>query len=102
MSKAKYIDGTDIRVGDVFTDGYPDDRADVRLKNRGKVLYVDNYTLVWFPLNDFTTHTDSKSNTRWRSVTWGLSIRPKKIEFSELTEEEREMYNTSHQYLFDQ
>ena len=101
MSKAKYVDGTDIRVGDVFTDGYPDDRADVRLKNRGKVLYVDNYTLVWFPLNDFTTHTDFERG-KWTSNTWCLSGDPKRVEYSELTEEEREMYNTCHQYLFDQ
>lgn len=52
----KYIDGTDVRIGDIFTDGTPD-RLDVRLKNKAKVLYVDQYTLVWFPLNDFTTHT---------------------------------------------
>lgn len=51
----KYIDGSLIKIGDVFTDG-SSGREDVRLKNRAKVLYVDKFTFVWFPLNDFTTH----------------------------------------------
>lgn len=96
----KYIDGTDMRIGDIFTDGTPD-RPDVRLKNRAKVLYVDKYTLVWFPLNDFTTHTDSERG-KWTSKTWCLSSNPKRVDPSELTQEEKEMYDTSHQYLFEQ
>lgn len=96
----KYIDGTDMRIGDIFTDGTPD-RLDVRLKNKAKVLYVDKYTLVWFPLNDFTVHTDSIGR-KWVSNTWCLSGDPKRVDPSELTQEEREMYDTSHEYLFEQ
>lgn len=89
----KYNDGSPIKTGDVFTDGIPN-REDIRLKNRAKVLYVDKFTLVWFPLNDFTTHTDS-----YRSKTWCLSAIPKKIEMDELTDEELNVYNNVDSYI---
>ncbi len=82
----KYIDGTLIKVGDVFTDG-SSGREDVRLKNRAKVLYVDKFVLVWYPLNEFT------NNNIYKSQTWAITQDPKKIEISELTEEELEFYN---------
>lgn len=93
----KYIDGSIVKVGDVFTDGTRG-REDVRLKNRAKVLYVDKYTLVWFPLNDFTTHMDYEK-WKYTSRTWGLSQDPIKVELSELTEEELELYNNTNLYL---
>ncbi len=92
----KYIDGTEIKVGDVFTDGTLDSLQDYRLKNRAKVLYVDNFVLVWFPLNDFTTHTDYYRE-KWTSRTY-LRTNPKKVEIEELTEEELKMYNTTDKY----
>ncbi len=95
----KYIDGSLVKIGDIFTDG-SSGREDVRLKNRAKVLYVDKHTLVWFPLNDFTTHTDfKKEKDKYRSKTWCLSAEPKKIEISDLTEEELKMYNNTDFYL---
>jgi hypothetical protein len=90
----KYIDGSLVEVGDIFTDGSYG-REDVRLKNRAKVLYVDKFTLVWFPLNDFTTHTDFKNTSK----TWCLSAKPKKVEISELTVEELNIYNETDHYL---
>ena len=93
----KYIDGSLIKINDVFTDG-SSGGEDVRLKNRAKVLYVDKFILVWFPLNDFTTHTDFK-NSKYRSNTWDLSSEPKKVEISELTEEELNIYNNTNDYL---
>ena len=91
----KYIDGSLIQVGDVFTDGSYG-REDVRLKNKAKVLYVDKFTLVWFPLNSFTTHSDLE---KCKSKTWCLSSSPLKVELSELSTEELEMYNNSDEYL---
>ena len=93
----KYIDGSLVKIGDVFTDG-SSDREDVRLKNKAKVLYVDKFILVWFPLNDFTAHTDHKKE-KYISKTWGLSSEPKKIEISDLTKEELNIYNTTNVYL---
>jgi hypothetical protein len=93
----KYDDGTLVKVGDIFTDG-SSGHEDVRLKNRAKVLYVDKFTLVWFPLNDFTTHTDFKMG-KFTSKTWGLSAEPKRVELSELTEDELNIYNTTNSYL---
>jgi len=93
----KYINGELVKIGDVFTDG-SSGREDVRLKNRAKVLYVDKFILVWFPLNDFTTHTDFK-NEKYRSNTWCLSAEPKKVEISELTEEELNIYKNTNSYL---
>ena len=92
----KYIDGSLIKIGDVFTDG-SSGREDVRLKNRAKVLYVDKFTLVWFPLNDFTVH--EFENYIYRSKTWCLSTEPKKVQISELTKEERNIYNNTNSYL---
>lgn len=94
----KYIDGTLIKVGDVFTDGTSDNMEQVRQKNRAKVLYVDSFNLVWFPLNDFTTHTRFEKE-KFRSKTWCLSSDPKKIEIEELTEDELEMYNSSNKFV---
>jgi hypothetical protein len=37
----RYIDGTEIKVGDIFTDGTIDHQQEYRLKNRAKVLYVN-------------------------------------------------------------
>lgn len=93
----KYINGELIKVGDVFTDGSSGSK-DVRLKNRAKVLYVDKFTLVWFPLNDFTTHTNFEKQ-KYVSKTWCLSAEPKKVELSELTEEELDVYNNTNSYL---
>ena len=93
----KYIDGSLVEINDVFTDGTYG-REDVRLKNRAKVLYVDKYTLVWFPLNDFTTHTNSQ-NAKYTSKDWCLSAEPKKLQLNELTEEELDLYNNTNTYL---
>ena len=93
----KYIDGSLVKIGDVFTDG-SSGREDVRLKNKAKVLYVDKFVLVWFPLNDFTTHTEHKKE-KYTSKTWGLSSEPKKIEMDDLTEEELNIYNSTNAYL---
>lgn len=93
----KYINGDRVKAGDVITDG-TEGRENVRLKNRAKVLYVDKYCLVWFPLNDFTTHSDYKPH-KWISKDWGLTQDPIKIELSELTPEELEKYNNSDDYL---
>ena len=93
----KYIDGELVKIGDVFTDG-SSGRKDVRLKNRAKVLYVDKFILVWFPLNDFTTHTDFEKE-KYRSTTWCLSAEPKKVDISQLTEEELNIYNNTNTYL---
>jgi len=90
----KYLNSDgNIKVGDVFTDG-SDGREDVRLKNKAKVLYVDKFTLVWFPLNEFTQHTDydkSKNTSR----TWCLSCEPIKVDLSDLTIEEMGNYNNA-------
>ena len=109
----KYIDGSLVKIGDVFTDG-SSGREDVRLKNRAKVLYVDKFTLVWFPLNDFTyrLHEDPYrgrhfadwprtvfEKEKYGSKTWCLSAEPKKVEISELTEEELDIYNNTKDYL---
>jgi hypothetical protein len=93
----KYIDGTEIKVGDIFTDG-TNNHQQIRLKNRAIVLYVDKFNLVWFPLNDFTTHTDFKKE-KWTSRTWRLAAEPKKVEIEELTEEELKMYNSVDMYI---
>lgn len=93
----KYIDESLIEIGDVFTDG-SSGSEEVRLKNRAKVLYVDKFTLVWFPLNDFTTHTEF-GNEKYRSKTWCISAEPKKVEISELTKEELDVYNNTKFYL---
>ena len=88
-----YINSKDeIKIGDVFTDG-DSGRTEYRQKNRAKVLYVDKFNLVWFPLNEFTQHTNH--NPGYTSKTWCLSCRPKKIELSDLTEEELTNYNKS-------
>lgn len=97
INKMKYIDGSLIKVGDVFTDG-SSGNEDYRLRNRAKVLYVDKFVLVWFPLNDFTTHSDYERE-KYTSNTWTLSSDPKKIEISELTEQELTIYNTTNSYL---
>jgi len=89
----RYIDGREIKVGDIFTDG-SDNQTHIRLKNRAKVLYVDKFTLVWFPLNDFTIHSYG-----YKSNTWCLSSDPKKVEMSELIEDELKIYNSSNEYL---
>lgn len=73
----KYIDGSLVKIGDIFTDGSSGSEH-VRLKNRAKVLYVDKFTLVWFPLNDFTTHTNFEKG-KYTSKTWCLSAEPKKL-----------------------
>jgi hypothetical protein len=93
----KYTDGSLVEIGDVFTDG-SSGSEDVRLKNRAKVLYVDKFILVWFPLNDFTTHTDFEKS-KYRSNTWCLSSEPKKVEISDLTEKELDIYNNTNAYL---
>tara|TARA_R110002012_G_C11514566_1_gene598796 strand:- start:236 stop:514 length:279 start_codon:yes stop_codon:yes gene_type:complete len=88
----KYINSDDeIKVGDVFTDG-SEGQEDYRLKNRAKVLYVDEFTLVWFPLNEFTQHTDF-DNSKNTSRTWCLSSKPIKLSLSDLTDEEVRNYN---------
>lgn len=89
----RYIDGTEIKVGDIFTDGTIDHQQEYGLKNRAKVLYVDKFKLVWFPLNDFTNHNDYDGD-KWQSRTYDLSAEPKKVEIEELTEEELKMYNS--------
>ena len=53
----QYSNGDIIQIGDVFTDGHDDSRSNERLRNKAKVLYADKWNLIWFPLNDFTTHT---------------------------------------------
>lgn len=93
----KYIDGSLINIGDIFTDG-SSGSEDMRLKNKAKVLYVDKFVLVWFPLNDYTTHTNYKEE-KYRSKTWCLSAEPKKIEMTDLTDEELNIYNTTNDYL---
>lgn len=97
LNKMEYIDGSLIKVGDVFTDG-SSGREEIRLRNRAKVLYVDKFNLVWFPLNDFTTHTDFEKD-KYVSKTWCLSSDPKKVEISELAEEEFNIYNNTNDYL---
>jgi len=93
----KYIDGSLIKIGDVFTDG-SSGVEDERLKNRAKVLYVDRYQLVWFPLNEFSTHTQFEKQ-KYTSKIWCLSAEPKNIDISCLTEEELEKYNNANLYL---
>ena len=59
----KYLNSDEnIKVGDVFTDG-SSGSEDVRLQNKAKVLYVDKFILVWFPLNEFT-QTQLTTNRR--------------------------------------
>lgn len=95
-----YINGEPIKIDDIFTDG-SSGNEDVRLKNKAKVLYVDKYVLVWFPLNNFTTHTDYEKE-KYKSKTWTLSSEPKKIDISDLTDEELNVYNTTDKYLEDE
>lgn len=45
----KYIPGSLMKNGDIVTDNCSV-RVDVILKNIAKVLYVNKYQLVWFPL----------------------------------------------------
>lgn len=90
----KYINGDLVEVGDVFTDG-GENQEDIRLRIRGKVLYVDKFTVVWMPLNKYTinlyaSHFSSK-------ISWFRY--PRKLELSDLTQEELEMYNNSDSYL---
>jgi hypothetical protein len=93
----KYINSKEkIKIGDVFTDG-DNGHTEYRQKNRAKVIYVDKFVLVWFPLNKFTQHTNT--NIRNTSRTWCLSCRPKKIEMSDLTEEELTNYNNADNIL---
>lgn len=93
----RYKNGDIIEIGDIFTDG-SSGSEDIRLKNRAKVLYVDKFNLVWFPLNDFTTHTNYKKE-KYTSKTWTLSSNPIKINITELTDEELEMYNSADLYI---
>lgn len=89
----KYSDGSDIKVGDIITDG-GQGRESVRLMYRAKVLYVDSYTLVWIPLNEITT-----LGRGYKSCKWQLTSHPKKIEISDLTPEEIDIYDNSDRLL---
>lgn len=91
--KNKYSDGSEIQVGDIITDGGLG-RESTRLLYRAKVLYVDQYTLVWIPLNEITT-----LDKGYKSCTWTLTSYPKKIEISDLTPEELNIYNNSDKFL---
>ena len=93
-----FTNGDVIKVGDIFTDG-GEGRESIRLLNKAKVLYIDKYILVWFPLNDFTAHSSGYSSIKYKSNTWRLTSTPKKIELEELTLEELEKYNNSDSYL---
>lgn len=94
----KYIDGELIKIGDIFTDGSSGSES-YRLNNRAKVLYVDKFKLVWFPLNDFTTHA-TLEREKYTSKTWCLTSAPLKVDILELTEEELNMYNNTSEYIF--
>ena len=91
--KNKYSDGSEIQVGDIFTDG-GQGRENTRLMYRAKVLYVDQHTLVWIPLNELTG-----LNKGYKSCTWPLTSFPKKIDISDLNPEELNIYNNSDKYL---
>lgn len=91
----KYINGDIIKVGDIFTDG-SNGHEELRLKNKAKLLNVDNFILVWFPLNEFTCH-----GNKYKSYDWGLTSEPKQINKDNLTEEELRIYNNTGTYLND-
>ena len=93
----KYSNGELIKIGDIFTDGASGRECD-RLKCKAKVLYVDKFTLVWFPLNDITAAT-SFQEEMYTSKDWCLTSKPKKVDISELTEEELNIYNNTKYYL---
>lgn len=90
----KYINGENVQAGDVFTDGGENNEA-TRLKVRAKVLYVDKFVLVWFPLNDFSMFDNGAM-----SQTFGFRHK-KKVTPDELTEPERVMYDSSDSFLHD-
>lgn len=92
-----YITGEKMKINDIFTDGSIG-REDVRLMNRAKVLYVDEHTLVWFPLNLFTSNHNSGS-VIYRSNTWCLTTKPKKVHVDELTKEESVMFNNVYLHI---
>lgn len=87
-----YIDGSPIQVGDVFTDGGTGRESD-RLQNKGKILYVDKYNIVWFPLS-------SPPNVPLvdRSLSWFIKY-PKKVNIEDLTKEEFHRYSNSDKFL---
>ena len=94
----RYIDNSEMKIGDVFTDGAYG-REDVRVKNRAKILYVDKYCIVWFPLNDYTARHGMAQVPTYISNDWNITSKPKKIETSELTKEELFIYKNTHLYL---
>jgi len=105
-SSYKYKDGSLVKVGDVITDGAVG-REEVRLKNRVKVLYIDNFCCVVFPLNDYSCHFPMWSDINYKptikdykSRTWSFTY-PKRVDISELTEEELLIYNSTDKYLFE-
>ena len=93
-----YIDNSEMKIGDVFTDG-ASGREDVRVKNRAKILYVDKYCIVWFPLNNYTARTGWMQVPTYISNDWELTGKPRKVEISELTKEELFIYKNTHLYL---
>ena len=102
----KYKDGSLVKVGDVITDG-GDGREDVRLKNKVKVLYIDKYSCVVFPLNDFSCHFPMWSDINYKptiedykSRTWTFS-HPKRVAIGELTEDELFIYNNTNKLLLE-
>ena len=85
----KYINTDEkIKVGDIFTDGYGDNLMEYRRKNKAKVIYVDRFNLLWYPLNDFTTH-----NNGYKTNTYCLSSDPYKLDMKDLDEKEILLYN---------
>ena len=95
----KYSNGELIKIGDIFTDGSYGREYD-RLKIRAKVLYVDKFTLVWFPLNRDSACTSFEEEV-YMSKDFCLTSKPKKVDISELTEEELNIYNNTDYYLED-
>jgi len=91
----RYINKKNIEIGDIITDGSPGNE-EFRLKNRAKVLYVDKFHMIWFPLNLFTTH-----GRGFKSESWCLTNDPLKIDINDLSKEEMELYLDSSTYLTD-
>ena len=96
--KNRYINSDDeMKPGDIFTDG-DSGHEGYRRKNKAKVLYVDKFNLVWFPLNDHTEHTFHQID-KFRSNTWYLSGNPFKLDISDLNQEELDRYNNTDSYV---
>lgn len=83
-TKILYVDGTEVKVGDLFTDGGYG-REETRTNLKGKILYVDKFNIVWFPISNYSNELTTIETARTETY---FIKHPKKITEDSLTQEE--------------